>query len=74
MIQSVKRVSDILSLFTIEKQSRGITEISKIIGLPKSTVSSLVKTMSEVGFLEQDTETKRYRLGPKLFTLGILVS
>jgi len=74
MIQSVKRVSDILSLFSFEKHSRGITEISKIIGLPKSTVSSLVKTMSEVGFLEQDTETKRYRLGPKLFTLGILVS
>ena len=73
-IQSVQRVSDILSLFSIERPRWGITDIANTLGLAKTTVSSLVRTLHEVGFLEQDRETRRYSLGPKIFVLGIVMS
>ncbi|MBW1800936.1 MAG: IclR family transcriptional regulator [Deltaproteobacteria bacterium] len=73
MIQSIQRIHDILSLFSIERPQWGITDIALSLGLPKTTVSSLVRTLAQLGFLEQDADSKKYRLGPKLFTLGIIM-
>ncbi|MBW1774052.1 MAG: IclR family transcriptional regulator [Deltaproteobacteria bacterium] len=73
-IQSIQKAIDILSLFSIEKPRRGITEIAKSLNLPITTVSSLVQTLKDVGLLEQDPETRKYGLGSKLFTLGMIVN
>jgi DNA-binding IclR family transcriptional regulator len=72
-IQSIERVSAILSLFSVERPWLGVSEIATTMGLPKTTISSLVRTLMEVGFLAQDTETRRYTLGQKLLNLGIIV-
>jgi DNA-binding IclR family transcriptional regulator len=72
-IQSIERVSAILSLFSLERPWLGVSEIAKAMGLPKTTVSSLVRTLREVGFLSQDSETRRYTLGQKLLNMGIIV-
>ena len=73
-IQSVQRVSDILSLFSIENPRWRITEIANTLNLPITTVSGLVRTMTITGLLEQERHSRQYGLGSKLFTLGIVAN
>lgn len=73
-IQSIQKAIDILSLFSIEKPRWGITDIANSLTLPVTTVSSIMATMKELGLLEQDPETRKYGLGSKLFTLGMIVN
>ena len=73
IVQSVVRATDILECFTGHLVELGITDISEQMQLSKSTVYGLVNTLVAKGFLEQNTQTKRYRLGIKLFELGSLV-
>lgn len=71
LIQSIKRASDILGLFINERKPLGITEFSKRLGLPKTTIMSIVKTLDAIGYLEKDPTTGRYRLGPQILQLGM---
>jgi DNA-binding IclR family transcriptional regulator len=71
-IQSIERVNQILSLFSLERPRWGVTEMANALDLPKTTVSSLVRTLSKIGFLDQDLETRRYTMGPKIFALGVI--
>ncbi|MEA4816555.1 MAG: IclR family transcriptional regulator [Lachnospiraceae bacterium] len=72
IIQSVARAMDILEYFNKIKEM-GISEISECMGLSKSTVFGLVNTLVNYGYLEQDSENKKYKLGIKLFELGCTV-
>ncbi len=72
-IQSVERAIDIVSLFSVERPRLGITEISASLDLSKTTVHGLVKTLVARGFLRQDTETRKYRLGLKIYELGVFL-
>lgn len=71
LIQSIKRASDILGLFIVEQKPMGITEFSKRLGLPKTTIASIVQTLEAIGYLEKDPASSRYRLGPQIFQLGM---
>ena len=71
-IQSVKRASQILSLFSKARTSLGSTEISKELGIHKATAQGLVRTLWEEGFLSQNPETRKYRLGLKIYELGMV--
>jgi DNA-binding IclR family transcriptional regulator len=71
LIQSIKRASDILGLFIDEQKPLGITEFAKRLGLPKTTISSIVQTLEAIGYLEKDPASGRYRLGPQIFQLGM---
>ena len=73
-IQSVERVSDILSLFSLGNPRWSVTEIANTLNLPVTTVSGLVRTMNKTGLLAQEMATKKYGLGSKLFTLGIVAN
>ncbi len=73
-IQSVNRALTLLSLFTHSSPRLGITEISKAMGLPKPTVHGLVRTLMKQGFVQQDPETRKYRLGLKIYELGIVLT
>lgn len=73
-IQSVNRALNILFLFNRESPRLGITEISKAVGLPKPTVHALVRTLTKQGMLEQDPETQKYKLGSKVYELGIVLA
>ena len=55
---------DILNCFRCESEL-GISELSAEMGLNKSTIYGLVNTLTGYGFLEQDENTKKYRLGMK---------
>jgi DNA-binding IclR family transcriptional regulator len=73
-IQSVKRAIDILTLFSPERPRLGITDISKMMKLPKPTVHGLVQTLIDQDFLIRDKETRKYSLGLKLYELGLFLS
>ena len=69
VVQSVLRALDILCYFQ-DNEELGISEISRIIGLGKSTVYALVNSLVCRNFLEQSPISKKYRLGIRNFELG----
>lgn len=71
IINSVDRALDIL-LYLHEKGGEvSITSISQDLHIYKSTVYRTLVTLENKGFVEQNAETGRYTLGPKLFVLGM---
>lgn len=69
-IQSVQRAATILRSFTATEAELGVTALSERLGLHKSTVSRLLSTLQQEGFVEQDVETGKYRLGLGLVSLA----
>lgn len=73
VIQALDRALSILELFDEGTAELKITEISARTGLHKSTAHSLLKTMQRRGYIEQDAESGKYRLGLSLLDKGNLV-
>ncbi|WP_251553938.1 IclR family transcriptional regulator [Neobacillus muris] len=73
MIQSVERALKILNLFDEYTTELKITEISEKMGLHKSTVHSLLKTLQEYSYIDQNPEDGKYKLGLKLAERGNVV-
>jgi DNA-binding IclR family transcriptional regulator len=48
----------------------GVAELAGELGLPKGTVHGILKTLVLVGFVEQDPDSGKYRLGPALLHMG----
>ena len=71
-IQSVQRATDIISLFCKSPRRLGVTEIASALGLNKGTAWGLVTTLEQQGFLQQDPDTRKYGVGPRLFELGMV--
>jgi len=65
-IGSVQRAVDILNLFDSQSPELGTTEIARALGLHKSTTASLIYTLEANGFLSQNPETRKFKLGLKL--------
>ncbi|MCZ7665537.1 MAG: IclR family transcriptional regulator [Thermoleophilia bacterium] len=72
-VRAVTRAAAILDMFTLETPVLSLTEISRGIGLNKSTTHRLLATLEHLDLLEVDSATRRYRLGLKLFRLGSVV-
>lgn len=70
IIQSVDRALSILEGFSIKEKELGVTEISRRTGLNKSTCFGLIQTLQNRGYLEQNPENGKYKLGLKVFELG----
>lgn len=73
-VQSVQRALTILTLFSHRRPVLGISELSRLMDLPKGTVHGITRTLVDQGFLSQDEQTKKYRLGLKIHELGIVLS
>jgi DNA-binding IclR family transcriptional regulator len=69
-IQSIERASAILRLLSGRTRRLSLTEIAGELGLPKGTVYGILRTLLSVGFVEQDPESARYRMGAALLHLG----
>jgi DNA-binding IclR family transcriptional regulator len=72
-LSSVTTAIHLLKTFTLEDDELGISELAKRLGVAKSTVHRLATALLEEGFLQQNIENGRYRLGVGLFSLGSLV-
>lgn len=73
---SLIKALSLLELFTTENPVIGLNEIVKLSGLPKATVHRMLISLEKSGFLSRSSEydgDRRYRLGIKLFELGMKV-
>ena len=69
-IQSLARGLKIMELLAASPDTIGITELATHLGVDKSSASRLVQTLVSYGYAEQDTNTRRYRLGPQVVRLS----
>ena len=72
-LSSVANSIRLLTSFSGEEEELGITTLATRLHLAKSTVHRLATTLASAGFLEQNADTGKYRLGVALFELGALV-
>jgi len=68
-IQSVDRAVHILRLFE-DVEELGVTEISRRLGLHKSTAFGIVNTLTMNRFLERNQNSGKYKLGMDLFRIS----
>ena len=72
-IKSIDKTLDLLEFLSADEQETGITEINKKLHMGLSTVHRILTTLKSRGYVIQNQQTKKYRLGIKLFTLGFAV-
>jgi IclR family transcriptional regulator, KDG regulon repressor len=70
MVESADRVLRVLESFEPGERDISLGEIAERVGLPKSSVHRLLATLMGHHLVERDPETRRYRLGIRLFELG----
>lgn len=70
VVKSADRTLAILDLLTEHRDGLTLTEIQRSLEFPKSSTYVLLMTMVTRGFLEQDSETRRFRVGIRLWQAG----
>ena len=68
--QSLERGLSILSSFRSSRPLLGVSDLSREVGLNRSTTHRYVATLASLGYLQQDQATRKYRLGPRVLDLG----
>jgi len=69
-LSSVRNAARLLKVFRSREVSIGVSELSRRLGLGKSTVHRLLTTLAAEGLIEQDPSNGEYRLGLVVFELG----
>ena len=69
-VQSLGRAFAILEEVARHRDGIGLADLSKLVGLHNSTTFHLAKTMVSLGYLRQEKDSKRYRVGRPLFALA----
>ncbi len=69
-IQSLERAFAILEEVARNREGINLADLSKAVGLHNSTTFHLVKTMAQLGYISHVRDSKRYRIGSRLFTLA----
>ena len=69
---TVDNALGLLNLFSLRKPEIGLTEFKQLGGFDKATTHRYLKSLNSVGFLEQNSETKAYRLGPAIVRLAAI--
>ena len=69
-IQSIERAAAILRLLSGRNRRLGVAQLAGELDLPKGTVHGILRTLTAVGFVEQDEESGKYQLGAALLHMG----
>lgn len=69
-VKSVERAFQILERVSLAKNGIGVTELANELKMYKSTIHRVLSTLSHLGYIEQDPETERYKLGYKLLEIS----
>lgn len=70
MVKSVSRALDIIAMVSLKKGGLGVTEIANQMDINKSSVYRILSTLVQYGYIEQDIETGRYKLGYAFLTIS----
>ncbi|MCC7217641.1 MAG: helix-turn-helix domain-containing protein, partial [Burkholderiales bacterium] len=69
-IQSLERASAILEEIAAHPEGIALAELCRNVGLHSSTTFHLVRTLVQLGYATQLAESRKYRIGRKLFALA----
>lgn len=69
-VTAVERALNILEAAAHRRDGLTNSEISRKLGIPKSSASYILRTLERRGYLRREPETGRYRLGLKVLSLG----
>lgn len=73
-VNTIKSMQKSVHILTCLSESRGslpLEEVTRRTGLKKTTCFRLLQSMMNLDLLEQEPGTKKYRLGPKIISLGL---
>ncbi|MEU6075678.1 IclR family transcriptional regulator [Micromonospora sp. NPDC047074] len=68
--QALDRALSVLLAFRGDAIERKVSDVSRELGLHKSTASRLFRALADAGFLQRNEENGNYRLGVAVFELG----
>ena len=71
---AIEKALQILLTFIPGNQEMGTVEISQKLGFHKATVSRILANLTKFGFIQQNLQTKKFRLGHSSLNLGHAVS
>lgn len=74
ILSSVTNASRLLKEFSSKDRELGVSELSRRLGLAKSTVHRLLVTLTAEHLLEHNPDTGKYRLGLAMYDLGAAVA
>ena len=69
-IQSIARAAAVLRLLTVHRRPRPLADLAAELRLPRGTVYGILRTLQTVGFVEQESDSRKYQLGPALLHIG----
>jgi len=70
LINSVLRAAKLLECFSLENPALTNSQLARMLGLNKSTITRLVYSLEDAGFLRKDPKTGEYSLTYRLFRIG----
>lgn len=72
-LKSVEKALQILETFTISHSELSVAELEEQLSLPKVSIYRFLRVLLKRGFVMQNPQTRKYRLGIKVFELGSIV-
>jgi len=72
-LKSVEKALQILETFSIDTPELSVSELEEKLSLPKVSIYRFLRVLLKRGFIVQNPQTRKYRLGIKVFELGSLV-
>jgi DNA-binding IclR family transcriptional regulator len=69
-LNSVERAFAILEFLNSSRRGWNISEMSRKLGIPKSSTHVLFSTLDKLGYIKEFQSSRRYQLSPKLYGLG----
>lgn len=73
IVQSIERALSIIEELAKERDGIGVTELSRRVGLHKSTVHRILTVLLKFKYADKDLQSKKYRLGMKPLHLGGII-
>lgn len=70
IVNSLTRALKVLEVLADSNDSIGVTELGRRLDIDKSRAYRLLATLVNQGYVEQDPETRKYKLGLKVVELG----
>jgi len=72
-VQAVALALRVMERVAQERRAVGVTALAQALGVTKSRIFRHLQTLVSHGYLVQDEETERYRVGPRFIALSRLV-
>jgi IclR family acetate operon transcriptional repressor len=73
-VSSVRKALQILCSFSVQQPHMSLSQLSRLLHMPKSTTHNLLRTLEQSEFVRQDGQDKLYRLGSRVCELAALFS